>query len=1263
MAITASDPASLLPQTSEIAALEASFVGDATSADGEVNPLQMMGDDATAEHGEVNPMLLMSGYTDGGSSDDGSDESPEAPAAEPDPEPEPAVVAPAPQQQASAVSSATREIVWEAADDGDLVPDWMAVKAAGWTEAPSGFDDGESLVGRRVFVLDEGFGTVKRHKARKRGGGMTTVDFDGEGSKTVCLRLAGNKSNTTSWMAKPSAFAPGGGAPAPARAPAPAPAPAPVSIQESAATSGYDADSGGDDIFSRMKAQAEEAERRLTHPTRSKPVKSRTDSYRDLEVEVESDLIARMQEKAEAALQAKIKSHSGSGASDDEAPPPRTESFETAGDDVFARMQRAAEEQEAKLLGQKVAKTVSPPPRLKRLDSANLKSSLKPSSLSPVSRPVAAAEPKGPAPRKAKKASALKGKKGKRSGGMHAVADTTADDEPEEVSSEGEEWKGYDDVETPPTSDDEDEIGADTGLLFDDMFGGMAPAKPKAAAPEAKTDSEDDSDEDDPAKGQSAAQELTSTSGTESDEEDSTKASAEYTELNGKFQNMLMEVEMLKLKLEREQSQKKDYIDNCLRLENELETSHDDIEKLTQVQSDITDKLRTAMQEDFNVPATASAVESLDGDSELSKAMATAAAGLRTEDIWEGSAKFISLTERFGKFMANQAEANGVDSCVVEFVFAPELSKLLGGIEEKSFKVSAHNQICQILSLVCSRLHVPNSQMYEISTLRGFELDKDKSLSSYGLGALFKRWIVKLSVPVIPVGTDPVEDEAMVRSLLDDHLNQVWESIAQQEATRLDEEEAASKAQWENLDARYSVMDRFLGMSQDGRRKALAFIMQVQREEEADRLSMKHTAGAARGISEGDAQPVFTRKYKQNLISSMFNSIPLLGNADTTDVARDLQAHLRLDKKSEGSRVIHEGFVTDDMWFVVEGELRRTAKGKRLQETVRPGSWCGEKALFIGNERPTISYDAHGDVLLYRVSRSDFMAVLMRHPGLESMIEQLTAEMFGSEQDSVSHQNLTAAERAELAITTTFVSQVPMFHGLTDPLCVEAVAARLTPVSIAANAVVCEKGNVGQEMYFVREGYVEMLPELDQPAFGQKGPGSFFGEMALLNSEPRNAFCRCLTEISGYVLTKSDLQRVLLEFPAMEALVRRPLIERDTERAREIGEMMAATATTLSRKELRRQAANTLQKAGRRFVERRLEIRVQREQDLEVLRLSECVPVGHCIHSPTFVPCITRLTIPLCCLCVLLQGYGHRIGQLGAGGRDAISMQRCAVWR
>ena len=94
-----------------------------------------------------------------------------------------------------------------------------------------------------------------------------------------------------------------------------------------------------------------------------------------------------------------------------------------------------------------------------------------------------------------------------------------------------------------------------------------------------------------------------------------------------------------------------------------------------------------------------------------------------------------------------------------------------------------------------------------------------------------------------------------------------------------------------------------------------------------------------------------------------------------------------------------------------------------------------------------------------------------------------------------------------------------MFHGL-DPECVNALAKRLTPISLEPNVVFIHKGQVlrlcpihllcfhkqtpdfrthqkifaaelmqravracpqvGQEMYFIKQGVAEMLPELDQ---------------------------------------------------------------------------------------------------------------------------------------------------------------------------------------
>ena len=52
-----------------------------------------------------------------------------------------------------------------------------------------------------------------------------------------------------------------------------------------------------------------------------------------------------------------------------------------------------------------------------------------------------------------------------------------------------------------------------------------------------------------------------------------------------------------------------------------------------------------------------------------------------------------------------------------------------------------------------------------------------------------------------------------------------------------------------------------------------------------------------------------------------------------------------------------------------------------------------------------------------------------------------------------------------------------------------------------------------QEMFFVAEGLAEVFLDLSKPALATVGKGKFFGEGALLEREPRNAYIRAKTQM------------------------------------------------------------------------------------------------------------------------------------------------------
>ncbi|KHJ92082.1 cyclic nucleotide-binding domain protein [Oesophagostomum dentatum] len=84
---------------------------------------------------------------------------------------------------------------------------------------------------------------------------------------------------------------------------------------------------------------------------------------------------------------------------------------------------------------------------------------------------------------------------------------------------------------------------------------------------------------------------------------------------------------------------------------------------------------------------------------------------------------------------------------------------------------------------------------------------------------------------------------------------------------------------------------------------------------------------------------------------------------------------------------------------------------------------------------------------------------------------------------------------------------------------------------------VCKKGDVGTEMYIVKEGAVEVVSEDGTKVFVRLGEGTVFGELSILNipgnknGNRRTANVRSVGYSDLYVLSKDDLWEALREYP------------------------------------------------------------------------------------------------------------------------------------
>jgi glucose-6-phosphate 1-dehydrogenase len=114
-------------------------------------------------------------------------------------------------------------------------------------------------------------------------------------------------------------------------------------------------------------------------------------------------------------------------------------------------------------------------------------------------------------------------------------------------------------------------------------------------------------------------------------------------------------------------------------------------------------------------------------------------------------------------------------------------------------------------------------------------------------------------------------------------------------------------------------------------------------------------------------------------------------------------------------------------------------------------------------------------------------------------------------------------------INRAVLEKVPLFQGA-SPVFQHALAMMLKPVVYAAGDSIVKKGDVGHEMYFVARGEVE-ITDGEGKLLTTVSEGSYFGERALLTSEPRAANVKAKTQADLYVLDKVDFIKALKDHP------------------------------------------------------------------------------------------------------------------------------------
>jgi putative ABC transport system ATP-binding protein len=105
-----------------------------------------------------------------------------------------------------------------------------------------------------------------------------------------------------------------------------------------------------------------------------------------------------------------------------------------------------------------------------------------------------------------------------------------------------------------------------------------------------------------------------------------------------------------------------------------------------------------------------------------------------------------------------------------------------------------------------------------------------------------------------------------------------------------------------------------------------------------------------------------------------------------------------------------------------------------------------------------------------------------------------------------------------------FLRPIDLFKALT-PQQLSDVAEHVKKRHFASGETVIREGEPGEEFFVISDGEVEVIRADHEVA--RLGPGDFFGEVALISGEPRNATVVAEGEVDTYVLGKTDFETAL----------------------------------------------------------------------------------------------------------------------------------------
>jgi putative ABC transport system ATP-binding protein len=283
------------------------------------------------------------------------------------------------------------------------------------------------------------------------------------------------------------------------------------------------------------------------------------------------------------------------------------------------------------------------------------------------------------------------------------------------------------------------------------------------------------------------------------------------------------------------------------------------------------------------------------------------------------------------------------------------------------------------------------------------------------------------------------------------------------------------------------------------------------------------------------------RSAQEGRIDVLGRDLSQLGGSDLVEVRRDIGFIFQMHNLFDALSAYENVKMAAQLGEAASGEMRRRCAG--ILERLGLGHRIDHKPRFLsGGERQRV---AIGRALVNqpRLILADEPTAALDKDSTMNVIDLLkhTTIDYGAAVMMVTHDHriIDSADRLVHMVDGRIMSDVVLHDALRiceflrpidlfkplTPQQLTDVAEHVKKRHFASGETVIREGEPGEEFFVISDGEVEVIRADHEVA--RLGPGDYFGEVALISGEPRNATVVAEGDVDTYVLGKTDFETAL----------------------------------------------------------------------------------------------------------------------------------------